>query len=321
MKDLISVIIPMYNVETYIKRCIKSVISQSYDNLEIIIIDDGSTDQSFAICQQLSQKDTRIKLFHQENAGVSSARNRGIKEATGEWISFVDSDDWIEEDFYDSFFNRMKAVDADIYMIGFQYAYENGAVRQGNEVYDMVYSNIEALSLLCEDKITSHLWNKLFRKEVFQNICFPDGKSYEDVWVMHTLFLNASNIASISKYKYNYFMRTDSIVHTNVNIMDAYQAQYQRFTMLDREIKTGRTELKNAKQSCLVLLANAAYHVIYTFPKRKRVTDDMENTYQDAKLFWKAYKKQIAAINIKFWVKVNFPYLFRVLIFLKNTTK
>lgn len=119
MEDLISVVVPIYNVENYIKKCVDSILSQTYKNLEIILVDDGSPDNCPQICDEYAQKDSRIKVIHKENGGVSSARNIGMENARGKWIAFIDADDWIEEKYFEKMLDRVKTNDADIVLCGY----------------------------------------------------------------------------------------------------------------------------------------------------------------------------------------------------------
>ena len=125
MDDLISIIIPAYNVEKYISKCLESIIKQTYSNIEIILVDDGSTDKTSEICDEYEKKDDRIKVIHTENRGVSEARNKGLENVKGNWITFVDSDDWIEEDFCEVLLKKIKDYDADIALCGYKRVTEN----------------------------------------------------------------------------------------------------------------------------------------------------------------------------------------------------
>lgn len=321
MEALISIIIPVYNVEKYVKRCLDSIIYQTYKNLEIIVVDDGSTDTSYEICCEFKKKDSRIKLLHQNNAGVAAARNLGLKEVTGDWVSFVDSDDWIEPDFYSVFCDTMQNTEADIYMMGFTICYNNGEKRRGKEVEDTQYSSEDALTLLCENKrITSHLWNKLFRKKLFLGLEFQEGRMYEDIRISHLLFSKASQVVSISQYKYNYFIRSDSIVHKKVNVLDWYSAESERYIWLNREIEMGKEELVRAGNACFVNMANVAFYNLYTIPQKdiRSFTKEQAETYQTIKEFWKKNRKQIASVSTKLWISVYFPHVVQVMFLLKK---
>ena len=166
--DLISVIVPVYNVEKYLDKCIQSIVDQTYTNLEIILVDDGSPDNSGAICDEWAEKDNRIKVIHKANGGLSDARNAGLDIATGEYIAFVDSDDYIELDFYDKLYNVIKATNCDISICNLRKVYENNNVSVNNcDTFEITeYSTTEAMSALIDDKIRQVVWNKLYKADI-----------------------------------------------------------------------------------------------------------------------------------------------------------
>jgi glycosyltransferase involved in cell wall biosynthesis len=217
---LVSVITPVYNVKQYLNRCLESIITQTYKNLDVILIDDGSTDGSGDICDLYAEKDSRIRVIHKPYGGVSDARNCGLSAAKGELLSFVDSDDWIDPDTFAPLVNHIIKTSADIVLCGF-YRVKNPADPAGfkKELHfdsDMILTQTEALNYLIEDvKIKSHLWNKLYKRHVFSGIVFPFGKLYEDVSVMHKVFLNAKKFSVFVAFKYYYYYRKGSITKTH----------------------------------------------------------------------------------------------------------
>lgn len=314
MKDKISVIISVYNTEKYIKRCLNSLVHQTYENLEIIIVDDGSMDSSYKICRQFQKKDCRIKLFHQDNSGQSAARNLGLKKVTGEWISFVDSDDWVEPDFYSVFFDKMRCINADIYVIGSFSVYKNGKKRRVMEIEDSRYSNMEAITLLCENKrMTGFVYDKLFKKKLFDDLYFVEGRTYEDTEISHRLFSRANQVVSISQYKYNYFQRDDSTVHVKINILDWYWALQERYAWICREIQMGNKELVPAENMCFADLSNVAFYNLYTIPAKDifKFTKAQKKSYRDIKMFWRRNKRRIASVSIKLRLSIYFPHVIR----------
>ncbi|MEY8255893.1 glycosyltransferase family 2 protein [Clostridium perfringens] len=208
-KKLISVVIPVYKVEKYLKRCIDSVINQTYEKLEIILIDDGSPDNCGNICDYYSKIDDRIIVHHQKNSGVSGARNKGIELAQGDYIGFVDPDDYIEPKLFEELYYVIEKSSADISICGFK---TFGDEKKNHELCNKIWTKDEALeNLLLNKIITSHLWNKLFKKELFNGIEFDLGKRYEDVRIIHKLFSRAIKVVSIKDSLYNYYIRKDSI--------------------------------------------------------------------------------------------------------------
>lgn len=216
MSEKISVIVPIYKVERYLNRCIKSIVNQTYSNLEIILVDDGSPDRCGFICDKWMATDKRIKVIHKKNGGLSSARNKGIELSTGKYIMFIDSDDYIKNNMVEVLYNNLIETDADISICDFIRCRKNKRhynnytnkrfVIDDNKKYKMLERN--------EYNVVSVVqWNKLFKKEIFKNIKYPVGKIHEDEAVIAQEFYNAKRISYILKPLYYYRMRDDSIMH------------------------------------------------------------------------------------------------------------
>ncbi len=211
---LISVIIPVYNIEPYIERCLRSVIAQTYKNLEIIVVDDGSTDNGGRICDKIATEDSRIKVIHQTNNGLSAARNTGIKESHGEYIGFVDGDDFIDSDMYEYLYALISDNHADISFCRFRhYGFPNqwqfkDDERSGIDILD----GMSAMKAFFERKkdIPGYVWNGLYIKKIV--VPFPVGFTSEDLEFKVNVFLKASVVVSGKEIKYNYFYRSDSLV-------------------------------------------------------------------------------------------------------------
>ena len=212
---LISVIVPMYNVEAYITRCLDSIIAQTYCNLEIIIINDGSSDRGPVIAEEYAKKDRRICLVHQENAGVSESRNVGMRHAHGSYLSFIDSDDFIDPDYYETLYHISSSNNADISicnkrLINFTVVrlFPQPDIPEGITLL----SGSEALSELVNDQwLRNYLWDKLFQKELFGGIEFPKDRTFEDIAIMHKIFYRAKAVVITNEIKYNYRLRNNSI--------------------------------------------------------------------------------------------------------------
>lgn len=212
--DKISIIVPIYNVKKYIDRVVNCLINQTYHNLEIILVDDGSTDGSSKICDKYKKKDNRIIVIHQKNSGVSVSRNVGLKYATGEYIGFVDSDDYISLNMYETLYNNLTNTNSDISVCN-HLTFKDKLPEFDNESNIKIFDRIDALKdIITGGVITNFLWNKLFKKEVFENISFPEGKIYEDLYVMPRLIDNANIICFDSKRMYGYYQRSDSYVNS-----------------------------------------------------------------------------------------------------------
>jgi len=212
--QLISVIVPVYKVEPYLRRCLDSILAQTYKNLEIILVDDGSPDNCGAICDEYAAKDDRIVVIHKENGGVSSARNVGLRTASGEWIGWVDSDDWIELDMFEYLLRQAQNTQADISICGRIEEYKYYQRECGFE-QDELLNTEEALHLLLLDRtVQNYLWDKLWNRRLFEGIEFPEGRTYEDIAIMHRLFEKSDRIVAGAEAKYHYFQREGSIIAT-----------------------------------------------------------------------------------------------------------
>lgn len=219
MKDKISIIVPVYKVEKYLSRCVNSLINQTYRNIEIILVNDGSPDNCPAICDDFSKKDNRIKVIHKENGGLSDARNIGIENSTGKYLSFVDSDDWVEDDFIETLYSNIINENADISIINYTLIWNNGKIRVNDYIGDYyVYNQEEAIKeLLKQKKFQCMVCQKMYKREIFSDIRFPLGKIYEDVAVSLPTFLKADKVVVSGDPKYYYFQREDSIVNEKFN--------------------------------------------------------------------------------------------------------
>ncbi len=214
MNPLISIIVPVYQVEKYLDKCIISIINQSYKNLEIILVDDGSTDSSPAICNQYQKKDTRIKVIHKENGGLSQARNVGLEIAQGDYIGFVDSDDWIESNMYEVLMSSLLETGADIAVCNYQMdASGSKALKKIYNIEKKVYSPEEALRkiITADGYIRTVVWNKLYKRSVWGDIKFPEGRIYEDTLWTAKVVGNSKSISYINYSLYHYLFRPDSL--------------------------------------------------------------------------------------------------------------
>lgn len=208
----ISIIVPICNVCEYVGKCIESIINQTYKNLEIMLVDDGSTDESGTICDRYASLDSRIRVFHKENGGLSDARNYAIERATGDLIGFIDGDDWIHPQMYELLSHVMEQQKADVVTCGF----EQKDIYFGNKRYTLeelmveTMSGTEAISNI--DKPLVVAWNKLYRKEIFKDIRYPVGKIHEDEYVIHRIFYLCKSVSVIQQPLYFYTIRNGSIV-------------------------------------------------------------------------------------------------------------
>lgn len=239
-KALISIIIPVYKVEKYLEKCIQSLINQTYENLQIILVDDGSPDNCGKICDEYAKKDHRIEVIHKSNGGLSDARNKGLEIAKGEYIGFVDSDDYIEADMYEVLYNLLKQYNADVSICNF-YTVSQGKIAIKNAENGIKeYNRIEILKeVLLDNNIQSYAWNKLYKKELFDEIKYPVGKKYEDIGTTFYLLEKCNKVVVTGKPEYYYINRQDSIVNnvTETTITDYIELIMQRYDYIEENIK------------------------------------------------------------------------------------
>lgn len=202
----ISIIVPVYNVEKYLDRCIKSILGQTFRDFEVILINDGSTDNSANICDRYSKKDERIKVIHKNNEGVSKARNLGIKLARGNYLVFVDSDDWIENDFLELLYKGIKQLNTDIVISGYVYEKNGKIINNFKKSVEKIFSRDEIrYEFFKQDKFLWTIYDKIFKKELFVNKNFNSNlKIGEDMLLCWQLLNSVNNIGYIPLYKYHY---------------------------------------------------------------------------------------------------------------------
>ena len=257
MEALISVIIPVYKVEAYLEQCIISVIEQTYQSIEIILVDDGSPDQCGIICDNWAKKDSRIKVIHKKNGGLSDARNYGLNVARGEYIIFIDSDDLVDRTMIEKLFTALKQQEADIVECNYFCFTDNLPKKEKREsVSSAVYTAEEALSLLLNENIFKYtVWNKLYRKGIFDTLRFEVGKLHEDVFFTYQAFGISKRIVKIENYLYYYRQRDGSIMGSGFSIrnLDSLEARKRQFYY----IKKNYPKLSGKAQS--QVLGNCLY--------------------------------------------------------------
>ncbi|QCT70192.1 glycosyltransferase family 2 protein [Eubacterium maltosivorans] len=311
-QQLISVIIPVYNVEKYIEKCLQSVIKQTYRNLEIILIDDGSTDNSLKVCQNFKKLDKRIKVFSQKNCGVSSARNLGISKARGAYIGFIDSDDWIEHDFFFTLYRNIILSKADISIINYQKVYAQ-SIKIENETETVtekqVLSPYKAL-ILCNsnESFQGFLWNKLFSNKFF-NKC--DSMQYFDteisicedlLWSSYCI-LQSKKIVYDSRKKYYYLIRNESAYWSpfNKNKISELDAREKIAQMVQETLPEISGYLVN-------IFLNRAIDLIIIMTKEDK--NKYKNEIKKIVCRLKKYKKWLRNSEISLRVKLYSPLLF-----------
>jgi len=284
--EKISVIIPIYNSEKYLNRCLNSIINQTYTDLEIILVDDGSTDNSLNICKQYGKIDKRIKIIHQENAGASVARNKGIENSTGNFISFIDSDDYVDCDMFSVLYNNINKYQSDISICGRSIEFDDNKKNTSKKENIKVMTNKEALielnSLMSFDMSPC---DKLYKIKLFENIKFPKVKKCEDFYIMYKLFYYSSNIVYDSTPLYHYCRRKGS--NSNNNIDDSY-------------INASKSQVEFFKKHCEDILYSAITMYAYanTIQYNIYIVNNIKCSNNELKRLKRNVKK-----NIKYVIK------------------
>lgn len=237
--QLISVIVPVYKVEKYLDRCVQSIVDQTYRNLEIILVDDGSPDNCPAICDAWAAKDSRIRVIHKKNGGLSDARNAGMAIASGEYMSFVDSDDYIASEMYQLLYDRMAADGSDIAACGVEMVFEDGSPASPlTKTGSCVLSRQEAMeAVVRESWLKQPVWYKLYKTELVRDILFPVGRYHEDVFWTWQAVARAERVSVFDTPCYFYVQRSGSIMAETYSLrrLDAVEAKRQRLDYVEKE--------------------------------------------------------------------------------------
>ena len=259
---LISVIVPVYNVEPYLRRCVDSILRQTYRNLEILLVDDGSTDRSGTICDACAQQDTRVKVIHRKNGGLSAARNCGLETARGEYISFVDSDDLINDRMIETLYRDLAGQGADISAVGYR-MFENQEELRPEEITAPVQcmTGKEAVRrILVSEEIGDFAWNKLYKKILFQTIRYPEGRVFEDLGTTYRLLDQCDKVTFRPDKLYCYFQRPDSILHRKS--LKFYRDKYEMVMERDHLLRERYPEWVENDAALLNMIQNC-YPYLY----------------------------------------------------------
>lgn len=249
MEQLISVIVPIYNVEQYLKKCIESILKQTYQNLEIILVDDGSPDGCGAICDTYAKKDDRIKVIHKANGGLSDARNAGLEVATGEYVLMVDSDDWIHNQTIEILYRTIQEQDADVSICNYQYVHTDDKYKDEKYDFDQLKAKIEWIDnreiqyryFTDQDRRIMYTvaWNKLYRRSLWKDIRYPKGKVHEDEYTTFKVLYAAHEIGIIDLPLNYYFVGRDSIMSvfkpSRFDIFDGYLEKIRCYLMWNED--------------------------------------------------------------------------------------
>ncbi len=272
MKDCISVIIPVYNVEKYLARCVDSVLMQTYTNLEVILVDDGSTDGSGKLCDEYKEKDARIKVIHKENGGLSDARNAGLDIAKGDYIAFIDSDDFVTRFYIENLYYGICKTGAEMAMSGFLSWYENDSIPIANQATDIDVerlSTIQAMEkVLYQDFVDVCAWAKIYRKTLFCGIRYPKGKLYEDVPTTWAVMKKCNHVAVVHTFDYVYYQRNDSIQRMKFNTkkFDAIR----HWKDVKKDVEENYPDLKKA---CCCRYLSGVLNILFQIPLDEYVNE------------------------------------------------
>lgn len=298
MQKLVSIVIPIYNVEKYLERCIQSVVKQTYKDIEIILVNDGSTDESGKICEKWKKEDSRIQVINKKNGGLSEARNFGIDIAKGDYICFVDSDDFIENVMIEKLIKINEEREADIAICNRFYYYENNdkylRFRDENEIMEM--NSEEAIKeMVLLKNFDMAAWGKLYKTELFKNIRFPVKKLSEDYYIMYKLFDIAGKVVYTSKPYYYYLQRKGSISKTPKLNYDFIEAAKLQMDYVEKKYPNLKTYVRAAYASSNMTV----YNIMLDYNAKIKKEDIIKlksivkqnNKYIFACNEWKALKK------------------------------
>ncbi|MBR6147725.1 MAG: glycosyltransferase [Lachnospiraceae bacterium] len=286
----ISVIVPIYNVEKYLSKCIDSILQQTFTDYELILVDDGSTDTSGKIADDYAAKDNRITVIHKKNGGLSDARNHGLDKATGDYICFIDSDDWIEKNYLQELLGLAQNNEADIAICAYQKSDGNIAVSQPAEPGVIIETGIEAIDNLYSDRYGIYVvaWNKLYNRKLFEETRYPVGLIHEDEAVFGDLFLKAKKVIRTERILYNYRVNNiTSIMSSNYSLkrLDILKAMEKRM----ETYKINGLQKYYEKDSFKYL-----YKILLNEIEIKRLKEDNRAVIKELKKkYWIKYKEAL----------------------------
>lgn len=324
-KKLISVIVPIFNVDRYLPKCLDSIIQQTYPYLDIILVDDGSTDCCGEICEQYAGIDSRVRVFHINNCGLAGARNFGIEQAMGmpsDYIAFVDSDDWLEENMYEVLLKQIESKDVEIAICGYYTEWEGRSIKV--DIPNKYFNRTELMGSLIKNEINTMAWNKLWRKDQFKDIRFPLGRFFEDIATTYKIFANVAVAVGVSQPLYHYRIRKGSISQTRtlVNLVDFWIVHKDRF---DYFYKTGLLE-KNSDllDKMYYYFATAVTRTwIWMYLSNKQERKRFEKQIEEMRSFscqhFSAFGKKDWPLKLRlgiFWTRFNNDMVFFFLYYL-----
>lgn len=286
MKPLISVIVPVYNIEQYLQRCLDSLFAQTYKNLEIILVDDGSTDKSPNICDRYKEKDERAVVIHKENGGAADARNLALDICHGVYISFVDGDDYLDEKYLEILYKDLEETQADISICSWEEVTAQEEKRTTNaETKQEVFNTEEALeNLLYQRKFDSAMWCKLYKRCLFEDIRFPKGNLYEDIAIIYKIFAGAKKIVYRNYKGYYYLLR-----ETGTTLISFRREKMDLIDVTDELYEFIKENYKELELAALSRVMRANFHIYLQIPEKKEFIAERERIENNIK----KYRKQV----------------------------
>lgn len=305
-EELISIVIPVYNVEQYIGKCIESVQNQTYKNLQIILVDDGSTDNSGHICDDYAMKDKRILCLHKPNGGLSDARNYALDKVKGNYIAFIDSDDYVSRYYIERLYQNILDTQADVSIANFM------RVRSTDQITDIlktdrnlrIFNREESFYALYEDDLKYQFttaWGKLYKTNIFDNIQYPKGRNYEDTSIAHLIYDNVSKVVYEDVNLYYYLVRDSSITKSEQYIRDdIILAVKDRMDFFDKKLSYEDLKIKSREQYFTTLMGVYArmQSDVVNISERKR------KIYMQVRSAYKKYKRELSNWKIKTRIKL-----------------
>lgn len=297
MKDLISIIVPIYNVERYLDKCIQSIINQTYSKLEIILIDDGSPDDCPQLCDEWAKKDSRIKVVHKKNGGLSSARNSGLDIFTGKYVAFVDSDDWIDEKYIETLYKNLIKHNVDISMVSYNRHETDNIFNPYSGVDSRVITKDEAIKDFCyfRKNLAGGTWDKLCKAELFKTLRFPVGLNSEDRYTNAVIYSKSNSIYYDNTPLYSYRIRENSICTAKFNshFFDEEKVAELAIKYLQKNNYANDNDLHNFRMS---VCRNILYKLSVMNADKKYIKEYLKKTRS---YYWKTISNKEVGLNFK----------------------
>ena len=312
-KPLVSIVVPVYRAELYIRRCVDSVVGQTYKNIEVILVDDGSPDQSGEICDEYALVDNRVQVIHQENSGVSAARNSGLGRASGRYVMFVDSDDYIDLELVEALVVRAEELQAEIIFFDHCEVTEKGEKPFFSDWYEGITAD-ELKRRVVRDTIYNAPWGKLFKKELWEGVEFPKGMLYEDLYIMPSVVIKANRLEYFKLPRVGYYYNRQNVDSITAAARDR-GALNRYFRALAVEEHRRVAEQMQWPDILRWAKAKAVQEMIRALYADSRVPELSEEQLRYVFCYLGSYKKSPEGLSVKyrvlFWSVFSFPWIYK----------